>query len=444
MELIPLVKASTPAKADRSATIGSDDSHHQTIGSEHNMRSRRTKMRGAAWRWIFLLLSFGFLLVVAFVWAVQTNTHTRQISNKELLLTTNNHAIPTVAFCGNSMTYYNDLPKLVELMLQSLQTTRTTTVRTTATTTNKQTIQQAVAQQSIQDTCLLGGSNFASLWTEGCHYSTEIPKFGDQGTVQSLLNSPRSFHDCNDDFDDDYDDDYDDYDEEQLYWDDEEQLYWDAVVLQDGVVYASNDLLRNTSIQALREWYLPEIIKASSSQYRYPNSTTTYVSSSKPTKVLLLQTFPAKTVQIRQALLREADFDAFSDTIVEAYEDYANLIRTEFPAVPHTIVPMAIAVKSLYHDPNSDLYNSLHHVDGFHPSPHATYLASCLVVAVLTGLSPPKYDPRLAQQWQQQARFWATTEDENGREQMAPLPDSKDAEELRQLACRVVLDKPCS
>ena len=373
-------------------------------------------------RFVLLVLA---LLGVSLIF---TKIRSDDRDNSGNLLLPSIHNATTMAFCGNSMSYYNDFPRLVELLL----------LRISIIHQNNQTMSRTISQPKpqtivrLQDSCLRGGSNLASLWMDGNGMQS---RFGNEhnddvgaATVKSLLQHPPSTN-GKDAADDD-------------------NRGWTAVVLQDDEQYVTGALPRNISIRALREWYLPQIVQSSSSsrqrnQQRQDNN---------GTMILLLQTFPYQSVRLREKMLHLGGFDDFVNAIVEGYNIYAEIIRNEFQhhLAGCRVIPMATAVLKIHND-DDNLWNLLYREDDHvHPSPHATWLQSCLTVAIVTGRPPPAYDKELGSEWRRRARHWATTEQEQTTggnsttsDRFLPAPTLEEAETLRQVACLLVLGSNC-
>ena len=343
-------------------------------------------------------------------------------------LTTSTVPLPTIAFCGNSMTYYNDCPRLVELMLLWDDVLNRTT--------------HTPAQISIrlQDSCLHGGANLQSLWVDGNGMESRFGRSStDIGapTVLSLIQNPPS----------------------PSY-----NRNWNYIVLQDDEQYVTGALDRNQSMESLREWYLPQILRQ-----QLPEETST--------TILLLQTFPYRSARLRENL-HLGGYEEFTNAIVDGYNMYKQLIEDEF-GLPCQIIPMATAVLRLFHEANPQLWDQLYRPDdNVHPSPYATWLQSCLIyILIMDGQPPPKYDETFQQHWQQRARHWAATRlstvvendfttdekqvvkqaeeeelsggsifnntirttSDNDFSLLLTPPTLKHAEQLRQLACQIVL-----
>lgn len=304
---------------------------------------------------------------------------------------------PTIAFVGNSMLYYNDCPRLVEILLHRMYKTNGT----------------IGDDQRLQDSCLRGGANLASVWEDGNGMQS---RFGESGlalaatvagesgdpthnieamdigapTVQSLLQHPPLISTAS------------------------ASKRWTFVVLQDHEEYVTSLEKRQTTMDALKRHYLPTLLEQKANH-------------GDGTVVLFLETFPYKTARLRETL-GLGSFDEFTNHIVNGNSLYANLVDVQFEMTAR-VIPMAKAVQALG---NTDfaLWERLYHGnDGIHPSPHGTYLQACLIVIMATGRTPPAWDDALLQEWRRRARHWADD----------PLPTPSEGMALRQLAYRVFL-----
>ena len=146
------------------------------------------------------------------------------------------------------MTYYNDFPRLVELLLQYAIPITNESMR-------------------LQDSCLRGGGDLQKLWQEGSNMEHVFSGANDTGkqTVESLFLNPP--------------------------W----KSSWNYIVLQDELFHVSDHAFRESSVEALTEHYIPTL------------KTT---SSIKPT-ILLLEQFPSHNARIRNHIGRFGDFADF-------------------------------------------------------------------------------------------------------------------------------------
>lgn len=339
----------------------------------------RTKENHSMKKCLLIGFLFPLLLLILFILLPLTETYFHE--TKSVKSSTYGANMPTFAFCGNSMTYYNDLPRLVEILL--------------AATHSSGDLSQ---HWPPQNSCLRGGSNLESLWQDGNGMRSRFtlrPGTNDTigaPTVQSLLSHSPS-----------------------------PAAYWDFVVLQDDELFVTNSQNRETSLEALRRYYLPQLRLQDSTQ-------------GNKTVVIFLETFAYKSSRLRQKI-HLGGMDEFTLAISEGVRAYQNLVGKERPS---HIIPMATAVHYIsvtYPELQDKLYND----DDVHPSPHCTWLQACLLVAVSTARSPPSWDSNIRQQWKDHARHWSSFPD--GKK--LPVPDDSEAQLLRQVACQFA-DVDCS
>ena len=279
--------------------------------------------------WLFRRLLVAFVAVPAVLLAMKTIVSVATLSS---LIESSRHfsfleeSVPTMAFCGNSMLYYNDCPRLVEVLLLVMYSNTTSLLLPQET--------ESAHWQRLQDSCLRGGSDLTSLWLDGNGMKSRFideniggdPKQADIGapTVQSLLQNP-PVQSCSSD---------------GVVSQGSKTSSagggkctsgsWTFVLLQDHERFSARPgPPRQQSLQALRENYLPAIRSINSK------------GRNRPTKVLLLQTFPYKTPRLRETL-GLGGFDEFTDALIEGYEAYANLVEGVF-GMPCAVVPMAEA-----------------------------------------------------------------------------------------------------
>ena len=140
--------------------------------------------------------------------------------------------VVNVAHLGNSIQYYNDLPRFLQNMIVSSR----------------------YSDMYYQNSCLRGGATLASLWEKGNGMRT---KFGgpenDIGaaTVTELLSS-------------------------SLYADNDNQSAWNYIILNDHTQSPARESKRNASLLALKEHYMPlfptqaTVIFIQTAAYKYP------------------------------------------------------------------------------------------------------------------------------------------------------------------------------
>ena len=310
-------------------------------------------------------------------------------SNKKMEGRKNSQEIQ-IAFVGNSMFYFNDCPRLMEQML----------------------IQSKLWDEVHQDSCLRGGASLQSLWQDGNgmqnKFSTPAAvrsagsktKKYDIGapTVKSLLSDMQPHSD--------------------------NQKCLNVIIMNDQTQSPARPETRKATLRVLRDKYLPLVVKQKSKECRV---------------VILFMQTPAYQVEGIRDTDDLGDFDNFTNLLAQGYETYRQLVLQHDYEEPSMIDDCQVApVGEAYrYIRNADeaLWEKLYYsYDKFHPSAHGTWLQACVLFATLTGRAPPDYQA----QWWNVARYMQRP----GKDSM-PLPTKKEAEQLRQVACRVCNIDPC-
>jgi hypothetical protein len=299
----------------------------------------------------------------------------------------------SVAHLGNSIQYYDDLPRLLEHMLA----TKFQTVR--------------------QNSCLRGGATLTSLFEKGNGMAT---KFGNNNnkdigapTVKDLLLSiptPSS----------------------SSSW---PSLSWDFVIINDHTQSPARIEKRKQSMQTLKSEYVP--LLQQQLQEEQAEATTT---------VIFIQTAAYKTPVKNSDDL--GTFDEFTAKLQEGYADYAHLVRHSSSsnnnnALHAKVAPVGLAYQYFKHrhdeddDENDDddeiatMWNKLYARDDLHPSPHGTFLEACVLYCTMLEEHPPTYDVS----WWTTARYMQPPDTEP-----LPLPTDEEADVLRQVAWTICED----
>jgi hypothetical protein len=243
-------------------------------------------------------------------------------------------ARPRVAFIGNSVLYFNDLPRLLEALA-------------------------AGGPHALggTDSCLRGGASLKRLLDAGNgmgeKFATPSARRADgtydvgAPTVGALLASA-----------------------------------WDYVVLNDYTQAPARPASRAEGLDALVHRYAPLLAAAGAAP-------------------VLLQTWAYRAPAKGSDDLGGAA--AFGAALREGYAAYAaGLARALPPASAPRIAPVGGAFEAV-RARRPALWAELFQPDDFHPSPHGTYLAACVVYIALFGAPPPEasalpVDP---------ARLWA-------------------------------------
>jgi len=130
------------------------------------------------------------------------------------------------------------------------------------------------------------------------------------------------------------------------------------------------------------------------------------------------------------------DISEFTSRIWYGYQSYYELLSEMLPTSQQPVlVPAGLAFLMVYEE-NYDLWVQLFYDDGFHPSPHGTYLIGCCLYAALFGRKPPSptTDDSVAALFAS-ARLlhMASMGDDK------PFPTAEEAAYLKRIAERVVL-----
>ena len=310
------------------------------------------------------------LFVLAFLFMMKVLM--QEVLEKESSSDPDRKIAPTVSLFGNSMLYYNDCPRLLEILM----------------------LNNYVSPLSIyQNSCLRGGANLKSLWDDGNGMQSRFSLSSDTNdtigapTVQWLLSHPPS-----------------------------SVSRWDFVVLQDDELFVTDKHMRNISLEALRRNYLPQL--------RLHDAAT-----ENKTVVLLLKTFAYKSARLRERI-HLGGMEDFTHAVSEGIKVCQGLVLNEGDR-PCYVVPMAAAVQYISIT-YPELYNQLYNSDDVHPTPHCTWLQACLLVAMVTSRAPAPWDDNVQQQWQARARHWSSSPSGNA----LSLPNDTEAQLLRQVACQ--------
>ena len=330
----------------------------------------------------------------------------------------------SVAFIGNSMIYYNDLPRFMEELSDG---------------------------HLSQNSCLHGNANFKSLlimgngmyniWLSG---SARIDEYrGSEGirdygscTVAQLLFGYdedldlRVQQEASDDdaYEKTYGDDYYSYYDgsnpclrhpEYYYY--LQQLYednppsYDYIVLNDNTRAPSRLATRNQSLQVLEDVYLPWFIESGAT----PVFLFTYAYWTPYRDMTGLGSVPE-----------------FTSLTFEGYKQYTALLEDNLPAAQRPrIAPVGLAFLIVWEE-NYSLWERLFHVDLIHCSPLGTFLQGCVLHHTLFG-SMPKIDVAVRGDmftlWMRARRF------QPGDHRRTPFPTEEEAAYLYHVAKRVVV-----
>ena len=315
-----------------------------------------------------------------------------------------------VAFVGNSLQFYNDLPRLMQVLSQDA---------------------------IVQDSCLRGGGDFASLLVLGngmqnkwrtarasllessSQDDEEIYDFGACSVPQLLLG---------------YDDNLSEQNENGVYTVDgknpcfQSDAYyqyrlnkatptWDFVVLNDHSRFPAKDDEREESVQALQDYYVD------------------FLQATGATPVFLAtHAYEAANNVSSRGM---GDMPTFTAAVYDGYLQYAAALNASLSVEP-MIAPTGLAYLQVWQE-RPRLWKKLFFVDGLHPSPYGTYLNGCVLYATLFNRMPPR---RLAVPWRPQSLFSRARRIQHKKNtSAAQFPSMTEASYLYSVAQRVVLEQ---
>lgn len=123
----------------------------------------------------------------------------------------------------------------------------------------------------------------------------------------------------------------------------------------------------------------------------------------------------------------------FTSRVFEGYRQYAQMLEKNLPQKPR-IAPVGLAFLVVYEE-NRNLWKKLFFVDGFHPSPHGSYLMGCVLYATLYGHMPGTSalpnDPKAL--WRRARRM------QIGSKHVMPYPTYDEVLYLYQVAEKVMI-----
>lgn len=241
----------------------------------------------------------------------------------------------------------------------------------------------SVSQSVEQDSCLRPNASLSSLWTDGngmqdkfrspaarlpngCSFDVGSP------SVETLLSSSS----------------------------------WDIVVLNDHSQAPLRMESKEKSMRALRRHYVPLVGRS---------------------QVVFLQ-----TAAYREPIINNSgdlgDFEEFEAGLFSGYMDYKRCLEASGFSNAR-IAPFGKAVRFVKHQ-NPSLWQKLYGKDGYHPSPHGTWLMACVLHCTILCKPAPSYNP----DWWNTCRYF--------EEPRLSLPSAAEARHLSSIACLIckVLD----
>lgn len=176
---------------------------------------------------------------------------------------------------------------------------------------------------------------------------------------------------------------------------------WDYIIMNDQSQAPVRKLSQRNAIKILKKKYLKRI------QQYSPSSTVIF---------LMTAAYKSSKVNYSDDL---GGFNKFTKKLLEGYEAYASV----FPNAK--IAPLGLGYKYIRDNYERHVWRQLYASDGYHPSPHGTYLEACILYCTITGEEPPEYD----EEWWDTARYRKLPKEDRPTEEEAAI--------LHDAACHV-------
>ena len=191
--------------------------------------------------------------------------------------------------------------------------------------------------------------------------------------------------------------------------------HYDFILLNDRSTWPAIEEKRYASLQVLQQSYLPMILETGGIPVLY--ATHGYVSD-----------------QVNASEF--GDIANFTSSVFEGYRQYAQLLSDNLPATQQArIAPVGLAFLLVYED-NYAMWEKLFFIDGFHPSPHGTYLMGCVLYATLYGYMPgTNAIPNLPKELWRRARKMQI----GSKKYAMPFPTQEEALYLYTVATKVMM-----
>jgi lysophospholipase L1-like esterase len=357
-----------------------------------------------------------------------------------------------VAFLGNSITFVNDLPRFM----------------------------QALSQHTIsQDSCLHGSLNFASILTKGNgmynKWQTVNAKIADDvsipmdGSTESNSAPLYDFGACT--FTQlllGYDESLTEYNNNGYYTNDgmnpcfqdvnylnylknQKQISdfaWDYVIFNDQTVQPAVPRRRRRSLRALKRVYAGLLNQTTAvpvflSTYGYDKSLYDSEEEEEDAAEDGVDDDDDDDNAQNNADIYDSlgDIAEFTSRVWYGYQQYASTLGAVLPNDQQPIlVPSALAFLAVWEE-NYNAWLQLFYEDGFHPSPHGTYLLGCCLYAALYQRMPPRRKRRGGAHHNSTAALFerARRMHTESMGEDRPFPTDAEADYLTSVAERVVL-----
>ena len=332
------------------------------------------------------------------------------------------HKEISVAFVGNSMQYYNDLPRLMEA-LSGGQIHQNSCLHGDATIVNLLNTGNGMYKKFRTGSAILETNDDGSKIYDFGACTVHQLVFG----YDSQLYDDRNYND--DDNDNDHYNDgtnpcYEDpnYLEYSVAYFEENPPTWDFIVINDNTRSPAKNSTRQESLETLESTYV------------------TWFNKSGAIPVFL--DTHAYWTDWRDMTGLE-DVPTFTSYVYEGYLQYADLLGSYLPQDQQPrIAPVGVAFLTVWEE-NYAMWTKLFHIDEVHASPSGTFVQGCVLHYTLFGRMPRKTDAirdNMSFLWREARRMQPQTHRRN------PFPTRSEAEYLYRVVERVVKEghKPSS
>lgn len=285
-----------------------------------------------------------------------------------------------IAFCGNSILYFNDTPRLLQQMIESV-----------------------TGKPIQQNSCLRGGATLTSLWNMG------------NGMGKKFATPSAAMMENGNDQDDGIQYDVGAKFVHEMIG---EGTHWDFVVLNDYTQAPARKDTLQASLKALRERYGPLLLQANAVP-------------------VLIQTAAYRVPGIKNTN-DLGNFDSMTDKLGQGMQLYVQTLMEDVGLPDVRLARVGEAYRYL-HQHNHQLWKKLYSHDDFHPSPHGTWLQVCVLWCSIfsqnntnKNYNLPVVPPVYNHSWWDQSRYMQPPDEEP-----LPRPTTDEAMELRNVACLI-------
>jgi len=203
------------------------------------------------------------------------------------------------------------------------------------------------------------------------------------------------------------------------------QLYlWDYVVMNDQTNVPAIAEERERSEQVLKYVYAP------------------YLQQIKAKPILLM----THAYSYNASVSFDSDYDdiwqdvpTFTSALYYGYQRYSKILTQELPwSQAPKIAPAGLAFLTIWEE-NHSMWKKLFFVDGFHPTPHGTFLIGCVLYATVYQRMPANIPTQVEDLFSRARRMHIGLSDDDDDEYTMPTPTLDEAIYLASIAERVTL-----